>query len=271
MQMESGSMAILLVEDEKNDRQAFVEYAESCSDIVFVGATDSGEDAFEIVKNAQPEAVILDLELNFGNGSWSGIDFLNELQTLNLPQSPIIVVTTNTPSQIVHSLIRGKGVAFIFYKLQPGYEPKKVIDFLLLVRNPAFIKSSNVSKQSVLTSSPRKDSKEDTITEKIEAELDMLGVSRKYVGRNYIAEALKLSFAKGGEATSSLIREVADNEQKEYSSVVRAMETAIKNTWYDNKEEAEKHYTVRVDKRRGYPTPSDFVHFYKEKLQKLYV
>jgi len=257
--MDFTPMRILLIEDSPEDRELFTEHINGRQDVMLVGITNSSEKGIEIIKHCQPEAIILDLELIFGEGS--GIELLNQLEHLGLKPKPIIVVTTHIPSKIVHTLIHGKGVDFIFYKLQTGYSPERVISFLLLMRNPA---GGNATSQR----SPSQSHKDGELARAIERELDAVGISMKYTGRKYITDALKLISSENSKTTNSAIRQVSESVKKEYSSVIRAMETAIKNAWYDSKTDAEKHYTGRIDKRKGYPTPSDFIHFFKEKLRK---
>ena len=264
--MDVNAMSILLIEDVQEDRDLFAEYAKTRQDVNIVAMTDSSDEGIELVKQYTPEAIILDLELNFGSGTGSGVDFLNELEGLGLNYKPIIVVTTNTPSKIIHAIIRDHGVDFIFYKLQKGYSAEKVINFLFLVRAPAVANKPSQNQEIAHVSSLQR-AKEEIPVNIINKELDAIGMDAKYSGRGYIVKALQLTLTNEYSSITLLINDVAANCKKAYTSVMRAIETAIRNTWYDNKEEAEMHYKGRVDRRKNHPTSTDFLQFYTDKLR----
>lgn len=62
--MEYRPMKILIIEDDINDCNNFIECTKNRKDIKFVGITDSDTEGLNIVKHTCPEGIILDLELN---------------------------------------------------------------------------------------------------------------------------------------------------------------------------------------------------------------
>ena len=140
-------MKLVLIEDDVSACREFIECANSRTDIVFVGMTGSSDQGLEYVKNKLPDAVILDMELNWGMGS--GFEFLDKFFKLDLSICPLIVITTNNRSQTIHTQLHDQyTVEWIFCKFQESYSPEMVINHLLRFR-PFINKRRNAGKSAV--------------------------------------------------------------------------------------------------------------------------
>jgi len=107
------------------------------------------------------------------------------------------------------------------------------------------------------------------IKKRIETELDMVGISTRHKGRSYIVEAILIQISKGEGSPESSIIQIAKLHSVAYTSISRAMQTAINNAWgRTNHEDLHTHYTARVDINKGVPTPNELVHFYADKIRK---
>lgn len=62
--MESKAMKILIIEDDIDDCNRFVNCIKERKDIELVGITDSDIEGLKYVKLKHPEGIVLDLELN---------------------------------------------------------------------------------------------------------------------------------------------------------------------------------------------------------------
>ena len=62
--MEVKPMKILIIEDDINDCNNFINCIKNRNDIELVGLTDSDVEGLKYVKLKRPEGIILDLELN---------------------------------------------------------------------------------------------------------------------------------------------------------------------------------------------------------------
>ena len=259
-------MKLLLIEDEVAECDRFVKIAESklSQSINFIKVTSSSDEGIACVLRDMPDGVILDLELNFGNGSGSGLDFLRGIKDSEL--KPIIFVTTNTPSKMVHNLIRDLGVDFIFYKRQQGYNPEvvlnNILDLFIAHGGKVHDFGSKMCDQS-------EQERRKEIKSKIDEELDAIGISIRYKGRLYIEEAISLLVCKEVKAFDAVLHKVADNNNITYSSVLRSAQTAINNTWDTTRTDyLLEHYTSRIDIRAGVPSPTEFIRYYAEKIMK---
>jgi len=255
-------MSILLIEDDVNICESFEKIVENRNDIKIGAKTNSSIEALELVKNKQFDAIIVDLELHYGIGS--GLEFLKELEKMEIPVKPIIVVNTNVISDIIYENIH-KGIAdIIFYKRQKGYSPKNVIDSIVLLRKETIEINKNM-EISV-------EDKQKRITDLINFELDAVGISYKLKGREYIFEGIfyMLNNDIKKEKDFSVFQYLSKKYTLLTSSISRAIQTAINEAWRTSSvEDLRENYTAKINYNTGVPTPTEFIYYYLEKIKKM--
>ena len=258
-------MPLLLIEDDVSECVKFKDCANRRTEITFVGMTDSSIEGMQLVKTRLPEGIILDLELNKGKGS--GLDFLAELKSVELALRPIVVVTTNSPSEIVYNHVHDSGAALVFYKRKSDYNPDMVINHLLILRKSLCAMTGGLPDDLQSLESPEE--RRARISQRIDAELSLVGISSKYKGRKHFHEAIELLLNIEKDASESVINQVAISNKNTYSAIIRTMQTAINNAWESSAiEDLRTHYTARIDYRTGVPSPTEFIHYYADKIRK---
>ena len=180
------SMKLLLIEDDNKECEKFRKIAEKRENIEFIGITNSATEGLKMLKNNVPDGIILDLELNAGQGS--GFEFLQKLKELKLKAIPKIVVTTNVYSDSVYDYLHENKVDFIFYKKQESYSIENVINTLLLLKG-------YTDNSYALITDKNEDGEENTetmkiISDKINKELDLIGISSHLQGRKYLYDSI---------------------------------------------------------------------------------
>jgi CheY-like chemotaxis protein len=260
-------MKIVLIEDDVSACKKFIECANRRRDVFFAGITDNSDEGLEFVRTKLPEAVILDLELNWGCGS--GTDFLKKLYNLELPIRPLIVVTTRNRSEIIQTQLHSKyGIEWIFCKEQSTYSAEMVIEQLLDLR-PFLYKQKSGSPDLRTIETPEE--LEKRIRTRITAELNDFGISPKYKGRGLAEEAIyRLINKKNDKDSEKVFNELAVERGVHYNNIVRPIETAVTNAWNNpvDIERLVKVYTAPVRNDIGSPTPTEFIHFYADKIRK---
>ena len=85
--MPNDKIRLLLIEDNQEECQAFRNCIETMKDIELVGVTGRADQALEMMEKLLPNAVILDLELEEGDG----VDLFYKIPEKKLPITPYIV------------------------------------------------------------------------------------------------------------------------------------------------------------------------------------
>lgn len=258
-------MPVLLIEDNEYEVENFKNYLNQRNDVNLIKTTALSYEGIEFTKAYMPEGIILDLELH--NGEGSGLNFLEEIAKLKLDFKPLIVVTTNVSSEIIYNRIRELGVDFIFYKKQKDYNPEIVINSMISLRPILYTnkESINTTKDTTETAMER----EQRIKDKINNELDLIGIANHLKGRDYLFDAIYYLLTND-EDGDSVFYYLANKYKIGNSSVSRAMQTAINHAWRMSPvEDLLVHYKARINIETGVPSPTEFVYYYKEKIKKL--
>jgi len=138
---------ILIIEDDVDECQKFAKHIKTREDIELVGITNSSEEGISYLKNYQIDAVILDIELQYGEGS--GIEFIENLNNEKLKHRPMIVIVSSNIGENTYSFLHSNKVDHIFYKGQKGYSQEKVVNLIMSLlpysknNNPKIIKIAN--------------------------------------------------------------------------------------------------------------------------------
>lgn len=260
--MENKPMKLLLIEDDVKECSIYQEIDKLRKDIEFVAITNSDVEAIKHVKKYLPEGIILDLELTKGHGT--GFDFLNQLQLLKLPIVPKVIVTTNVCSDSVYEYLHKNGVDFVFYKKQENYSQEKVINTLLLLRQY----KNNITQTIVIDN--EKEIK-DITSEKINEELDLIGISTHLQGRKYLHDAIQYIIENEKENNKiTVVQFLVSKYKKSNSTISRAMQNAILHAWRVSAiDDLNTYYTARINYETGVPTPTEFIYYYSNKIKKL--
>lgn len=254
-------LTVLLVEDDATTCTDIEQYIDLCDDISLATITNNSQEALELTKYHLPDAVILDLELH--NGGGNGLLYLQGLSKLNLTHVPYVLVTTNNSSSITHESARRLGADFILAKYEADYSTQYVIEFLRMMRE--VILSKNASKAVAMPVSGSPESHERKLRQRIQRELDLIGINPKSVGYGYLIDAITMTYHK---PETNLASTIAIKYQKSDSSVERAMQNAISSAWrHTDIEDLLKHYTARIHSEKGMPTTMELVHYYALKLR----
>lgn len=265
--MENKPMSLLLIEDDEMECKKYRAYVETLNNVKLIGVTNSSDTGLEYLKTHNPEAIIVDIELH--NGQGSGLEFIENAKKFMNDFRPIIVITTNASSTILYDNLHDEGVDLIFYKKQKDYSPKLVISTLLSLRKTLYkFNTSNKDSEIFIETQAQKEEK---ISNKINLELDLVGISSHLKGRKYIHDAIMyLIQHKDDNSDESAFNYLANIHKKSASSISRVMQTAINYAWRTSAtEDLEVYYTAKINYNTGVPTPTEFIYYYKQKIIKI--
>ena len=255
-------MKILIIEDDVNDCNAFKRCVENRQDIEIVAITDSDTEGLQLVKVKHPEGIILDLELNEStSGSTDSLEFLSKIKELKLNYEPIIIVTTHINSKRTYEILHRNGVELILYKDHPKYSPDHVLNNFIALRNVNVTKIEHIQEKI--------ENEEEKILNIINAELDLVGISQKMVGREYIRDAI-LYLIQNDENKINVTQYLVNKYKKSPTTITNGIQNAINYAWrISATEDLEKYYTARINYTTGVPTPMEFIYYYVDKIKKM--
>ncbi len=258
-------MTLLLVEDNVKECEIFEKYVQTRDDVRFIGITNSDIEGLEYIKKYKPDGVILDLELHKGSGNDTSFNLLETISKMDDSIRPKIVVTTVISSENIYNYLHKKGVDFVFYKKHTNYSAQNVINTLLLI--------SDYSTDIPITNIQYNDNTldlEKIISDKINEELDLIGVSFHLQGRKYLYDAIYYILNEEKSDSRITVVQYLTNKYKRSSSTIsRAMQNAILHAWRKSSlEDLEKYYTAKINYETGIPTPTEFMYYYAEKIKK---
>lgn len=262
-------MPLLLIEDDLSECVRYKDCTNHRTNIRFVGMTSSSYEGIKLVQSHLPEGVILDLELHKGKGS--GLQFLSDMDELKLRVRPIIIVVTNSASTLVYNYVHESGADLVFYKKQTDYSPDMVINSMLALRKSLYLTNDNAPPRN-LQSIESPDDWRIRVSDRINTELDLIGISAHLKGRNYLFEAIFLLLqAKqtDQEGSLSVINQICNTHKRAYTSITRAMQTAINYAWKTSSiDDLQQYYTAKININTGVPSPTEFIYYYAEKIKR---
>lgn len=255
--MANVPIKVLLVEDDNDECDIYKSISEKRNDINLVAVTNSSTKAIEHLKRYKPDAIIIDLELNKGEGS--GFEFIENMAKKMINKRTNIVVTTNVYSDSVYDFCHKNKIDFIFYKKQVNYSQEKVLDTLLLL--------SGYDNGRAVECEVDENVEEDRIKEKINKELELIGISSHLQGKKYLCDAIY--FVIKNDSKVSIIQHLVGKYKKSNSTISRAMQNAILHAWrISSLEDLTTYYTARINYETGVPTPTELIYYYADKVKR---
>ena len=256
-------MKILIIEDDINDCNNFINCIKKRDDFELVAITDSDIDALKYVKLKRPEGIVLDLELNDSkSGNTNSLEFLSNLRKMNLNYTPIVIVTTHVYSKKTYEILHRNQVDLILYKDHPKYSCDIVLNNFLKYRDVTLDNDNKTIVEKI-------EDDENRISTLINHELDLIGVTVKLKGRKYIHDAI-LYLIQNENSDVNVIQYLAKIYKKSGNTITNGIQNAIIHAWRVSAiEDLETYYTAKVNYETGVPTPMEFIYYYVEKIKKL--
>ncbi len=261
--MKVKPMKILIIEDDVHDCQHFVQHINGRNDIELVALTDSDIEGLNWVKLKHPEGIILDLELNNSRtGNSDALEFLSELRKLTLAYQPIVIVTTHVNSKRTYDILHRQGADLILYKDHPRYSCDYVLNRFLSLREIE-------PKRTIETLKEEWKENENRISDYIYQELDLIGVTAKLKGRQYVHDAI-FYLIKHENSEMNVIQHLTKIYKKSGNTITNGIQNAIIHAWrVSSIEDLTTYYTARVNYETGIPTPMEFIYYYVDKIKKM--
>lgn len=237
-------------------------------DFEIVGKAGDGEEAYRLIKDKQPDVVLLDVIMPKLDGL-GVIEKVREDKTIS-----------KVPEFVMLSAVGHEDITEVAFNLGANYYVMKPFDNNILVRRLHTIMDNRMKKPKALKKSPA-NTKENAleVSDRI-LEMDVtniiheIGVPAHIKGYQYIRDAIMLS-VKDGEMINSITKilypAIAKKYQTTPSRVERAIRHSIEVAWSrGNTDVIEEYFGYTVSDGKGKPTNSEFIALIADKLRLTY-
>ncbi len=262
--MISNKIEVLIADDNRDFCNILKEYLSTQDDVDVVGIAKDGFEALEMIKDKNPDVLVLDIIMPH----LDGLGVLEKMNSLNIEKNPkIIVLSAVGQDKITQSAI---SLGADYYVVKPfDFEVfMKRIRQLVGTQSTININNNNInSKYNLVSNRNNNLSLEARITNIIHE----IGVPAHIKGYLYLREAITM-VVENIELLSAVTKRLYPSIAKKFnttpSRVERAIRHAIEVAWSRGKVDTINNlfgYTVHTDK--GKPTNSEFIAMVADKLR----
>lgn len=256
---------VLMVEDDETVCSAFEIAIHNHAKFMLVAKTGSQTEAMQILKSEKIDVILLDLELEEGDG----IHLLDDMRRALKVLLEIITVT-NTSSEAVLSCVREKGSDFIYQKQNGAYSPVNVLEIIEMTL--PYYKRKLSNRQQRLAAEYNVEREKEYRQTYVEHEIEKLGFRPKKKGTIFISEAicmlLDAKVPENVQITNDIYPKISRKHQSSIGSVEKCIRNAIERVWQNSELALLKtYYPFYWDPNTGRPTNAEFIKNMAAKLK----
>ncbi len=230
-------------------RRLLVETIDNESDMMVVADTGDGEAAIQLIRQRQPDVVVMDMIL----AKLDGVEVLSALAEIT--PKPKVMVLSSFASGSVADLAAAKGADYFMMK------PCKTTAVVERIRQMT----------TALRPEEEGDRRGRSLESTVTAIIHEIGVPAHIKGYQYLREAIMIAVEDMdviNAVTKILYPEVARRFNTTASRVERAIRHAIEVAWdRGDLETLQKYFGYTVSNAKGKPTNSEFIAMIADRLQ----
>ena len=244
---------VAIADDNERILDLLGEIVDSDHELNLVGKANNGEDAYRIIREKQPDVVLLDLIM-------PKMDGLSVMETVGrdkeLKKHPGFIVITAVGQERITEDAFKKGANY--YILKP-FQNDMIISQIKLAGHPSRNGGAEVSGMGIQAGKTPEVSLETRVTDMIHE----IGIPAHIKGYHYLRDAIMMAVEDMdvlNAITKVLYPTVAKMHQTTASRVERAIRHAIEVAWSRGKLDTLDHlFGYTVSNGKGKPTNSEFI------------
>ena len=255
-----GNLNVAIADDNERILELLDEIISTDNELTVVGKANNGEDMCHIIKNKEPDVVLLDLIMPKMDGI-SVMEKINADTTIK-KRPDFIVVTAVGQERITEDAFR-KGANY--YIMKP-FNHTILLDRIKSIRKkPAVFEKKN--EESIQEVSSRRENLESRVTNM----LHEIGIPAHIKGYHYLRDAIMMAVNDMdvlNAITKILYPTVAKKYRTTSSRVERAIRHAIEVAWSRGKlDTLDELFGYTVSTGKGKPTNSEFIALIADTIQ----
>lgn len=229
----------------------------SDKDLTLVGKANNGEDMCRLIKNKQPDVVLLDLIMP----KMDGLSVMDEVaKDKNIKKFPqFIIITAVGQEKITEDAFR-KGASYYIMKPFQNETVLRQIKYIQTETQPEKPKTNNLTRN---VENALEEQVEDNLENKVTSMIHEIGIPAHIKGYHYLRDAIMMAVEDMdvlNAITKILYPTVAKKHHTTSSRVERAIRHAIEVAWSRGKVDVlDKLFSYTVSYGKGKPTNSEFI------------
>ncbi len=255
-----GMINVAIADDNERMVEILDNILKKDKELRIVGKANNGEDVYRMIKEKEPDVVLLDLIM-------PKLDGLSVMEKINKDQS-----IKKHPKFIVISAIGQEGITEDAFSLGAHYYIMKPFDNEMILSRVRAVKDSTEAGK---TKNPVNQWNERNIAENLENDItDMIhevGVPAHIKGYQYLRDAIMMVIEDQdmlNSITKILYPTIAKKNQTTPSRVERAIRHAIEVAWSrGNMDIINSLFSYTVSTGKGKPTNSEFIALIADKIR----
>ena len=265
--MEEGKRyKVLILEDDPYYAEPLRTQLQGDDQFEVLGVTGRASKAYQLLKAGLPDVVIVDLQLDEGDG----YGFLQQIRDPkeNLALIPYVLVTTIFASEMTMSVLTNKFADHVIKKQNESYSPELVLQHLRIVSDQ-FGRSQIPRGQQIDSALDLKS----RLRIRFERELDQYTIQQTMDGKAYLVELLYLAYQLPHHAPlriEELYAEVGKPHQKTGEAVSAAIRRVLDHAFLrTDPETLMKLYPPNLDAQKGgRPENKEFIQVTVDKIRR---
>ena len=258
-----SGISVAIADDNERILDLLGDVIGSDKELNLVGKANNGEDAYELIRDKQPDVVLLDLIM-------PKMDGLSVMEQINHDKE-----IRKHPNFIVITAIGQERITEDAFSLGADYYIMKPFDNEMVINQIKLIRDRDMKK----TSEPRKVNAYEKYQEPVERDLEAdvtniiheIGVPAHIKGYQYLREAIMMSvndIEMLNSITKILYPTIAKQFQTTSSRVERAIRHAIEVAWSRGKMDTiDELFGYTINNGKGKPTNSEFIALIADKIR----
>lgn len=261
-----SKITVAIADDNERTLQQLDELLSKDEEIEIVGMAKNGEDAVEIIKEQNPDVVLLDIIM-------PKLDGLSVMDQLNRDES-----IEKLPAFIIMSSVGQDAITEDAFRLGASYYIMKPFNNEMILNRIKYIKHraglNRFERHVISPNVTRNEYIESNLESDVTNMLHDIGVPAHIKGFTYLREAIILLIEDEtmlNRVTKTLYPIVAKKFRTTPSRVERAIRHAIEVAWARGKMETIDHmFGCTVNVVKGKPTNSEFIAMLSDRLRLAY-
>lgn len=265
----NNKITVLIADDNSDFSATLAGYVKAEEDLELIGMARDGIEAFDMIKNAEPDIVLLDVIMP----RLDGLGVLEKINESNINKMPMcIMLSAVGQDKITQKAINLGAQYYIVKPFEINILIKRIKEFKYYQPTQNKINyASREIKASYIELAPSEKKNEENLEALVTNVIHEIGVPAHIKGYQYLREAIMMvvnDIDIINQITKQLYPDIAQKYHTTPSRVERAIRHAIEVAWGRGQQDVvERIFGYTVSAAKGKPTNSEFIAMIADKLR----